>query len=131
MDGWPQGSPRNPLELRQGSVSTMNSSESAVISKPVVAKIQVKLPDGSFRDFPSGTTALDVANSISPRLAAASVVAKIRPLGAAATAQDAKDAAEAPAEAEMYSSTDSSVERLVDLHTPIKEDVELQLLREN
>ena len=109
----------------------MNSSESGVISKPVVSKIQVKLPDGSFRDFPSGTTALDVANSISPRLAAASVVAKIKPLGASATAQDSKDAADAPAEAEMYSSTDSSVERLVDLHTPIKEDVELQLLREN
>ena len=109
----------------------MNSSESGVISKPVVSKIQVKLPDGSFRDFPSGTTALDIANSISPRLAAASVVAKIKPLGASATAQDAKDAADAPTEAEMYSSTDSSVERLVDLHAPIKEDVELQLLREN
>ncbi len=109
----------------------MNSSESGVISKPVVSKIQVKIPDGSFRDFPSGTTALDVANSISPRLAAASVVAKIKPLGASATTQDSKDAADAPAEAEMYSSTDSSVERLVDLHTPIKEDVELQLLREN
>ena len=60
----------------------MNSSESAVMSKPIVSKIQVKLPDGSFGTFPSGTTALDVANSISPRLAAASVVAKIRPLSA-------------------------------------------------
>ena len=117
------------LRIRQRFVPTMNSSESGVISKPVVSKIQVKLPDGSFRDFPSGTTALDVANSISPRLAAASVVAKIKPLGAAV--QDSKDAADDPAEAEMYSSNDPSVERLVDLHEPIKEDVELQLLREN
>jgi threonyl-tRNA synthetase len=101
------------------------------MSKPVVSKIQVKLPDGSFRDFPSGTTALDVANSISPRLAAASVVAKIKPLGASATAQGAKDAADAPTEAEMYSSAEPSAERLVDLSTPIREDVELQLLREN
>ena len=109
----------------------MNSSESAVINKPVVSKIQVKLPDGSFRDFPSGTTALDIANSISPRLAAASVVAKIKPLGASATAHDSADPADAPAEAEMYSSTESTAERLVDLQTPIKEDIELQLLREN
>jgi threonyl-tRNA synthetase len=109
----------------------MNSPESGVISKPVVSKIQVKLPDGSFRDFPSGTTALDVANSISPRLAAASVVAKIKPLGASATAQESKDSAETPAEAEMYSTADASIERLVDLSAPIREDIELQLLREN
>ena len=101
------------------------------MSKPVVAKIQVKLPDGSFRDFPSGTTALDVANSISPRLAAASVVARIRPLGAAVATQEKQEADEAPGEAEMYSAAASSAERLVDLHEPIREDIELQLLREN
>ncbi len=106
----------------------MNSPESQVISKPIVSKIQVKLPDGSFRDFPSGTTALDVANSISPRLAAASVVAKIKPLTASVAAQEAKETADTPAEAEMYSSANPSAERLVDLHEPIREDVELQLL---
>ena len=31
--------------------------------------IQVKLPDGSVKDVPKGTTALDIAKSISPRLA--------------------------------------------------------------
>ncbi len=101
------------------------------MSKPVVAKIQVKLPDGSFRDYPSGTTALDVANSISPRLAAASVVAKIKPLGASVAAPEKQEPDEAPGEAEMYSAAASSAERLVDLHEPIREDIELQLLREN
>ena len=33
--------------------------------------IAVHLPDGSIREVPSGTTPLDIANSISPRLAAA------------------------------------------------------------
>src|SRR6202522_1186597 len=38
--------------------------------------IHVKLPDGSVKDVPSGTTALDVAKSISTRLADAALVAK-------------------------------------------------------
>src|SRR5438270_12772988 len=36
----------------------------------------VKLPDGSVKDVPQGTTALDVAKSISPRLADAAIAAK-------------------------------------------------------
>jgi threonyl-tRNA synthetase len=38
--------------------------------------IHIKLPDGSDREFPKGTTALEVAQSISPRLADAALVAK-------------------------------------------------------
>jgi threonyl-tRNA synthetase len=38
--------------------------------------IHIKLPDGSDKEFPQGTTALDVAKSISPRLADAALVAK-------------------------------------------------------
>src|SRR5260370_35263202 len=38
--------------------------------------IHVKLPDGSSKEFPKGTTALEVARSISPRLADAALVAK-------------------------------------------------------
>jgi threonyl-tRNA synthetase len=38
--------------------------------------IHVKLPDGSVKEVPSGTTALEVAKSISPRLAEAALVAK-------------------------------------------------------
>jgi threonyl-tRNA synthetase len=39
--------------------------------------IHIKLPDGSVKDVPKGTTALDVAKSISPRLADAALVAQI------------------------------------------------------
>src|ERR1700682_2266241 len=38
--------------------------------------IHVKLPDGSVREVPKGTTALEVAKSISPRLADAALVAR-------------------------------------------------------
>ena len=38
--------------------------------------IQIKLPDGSVKEFPKGATALDVAKSISPRLADAALAAK-------------------------------------------------------
>ena len=38
--------------------------------------IHVKLPDGSVQEVPKGATALDVAKSISPRLADAALVAK-------------------------------------------------------
>ena len=43
--------------------------------------IAVHLPDGAIREVPAGTTPLEIANSISPRLAAASVVARLIPLG--------------------------------------------------
>jgi threonyl-tRNA synthetase len=38
--------------------------------------IHVKLPDGSVKEVPSGTTALDIAKSIGPRLADAALAAK-------------------------------------------------------
>src|SRR6202008_3155053 len=38
--------------------------------------IHVKFPDGSDKEYPKGTTALDVAKDISPRLADAALVAK-------------------------------------------------------
>jgi len=46
--------------------------------------IHIKLPDGSGKEFPKGTTALDVAKSISPRLADAALVARV-PLSSAST----------------------------------------------
>ena len=53
--------------------------------------IHVKLPDGSVKDVPRGTSALDIAKGISPRLADAALVAQIKPLSSngAATAQPA------------------------------------------
>ena len=38
--------------------------------------IHVKLPDGSVKDVPKGTTALEIAKSIGQRLADATLVAK-------------------------------------------------------
>jgi threonyl-tRNA synthetase len=90
--------------------------------------IHVKLPDGSVREVARGTTPLEIANSISPRLAAVVIVAKIKPLTAAATETATPDAADS-AES-MYATTDPHAERLVDLSAPLNEDVALWLLKE-
>jgi threonyl-tRNA synthetase len=47
-----------------------------VQTSPEVATIKVKLPDGSVKEVAKGTTALDIAKSISPRLADAALAAK-------------------------------------------------------
>jgi threonyl-tRNA synthetase len=91
-----------------------------------MSSIQVQLPDGSAREVPSGTTPLAIAESISPRLAQAAVVARIRPLKAAAVASGSPDGSEAS----MYGAENTQAERLVDLTTPLQEDVALQLLTE-
>ena len=96
--------------------------------------IQVHLPDGSIKEFPTGATPHDVAMSISPRLAAASVVARIRPLetkhSAATEAAAPETNEEAAPEASMYGADDGDAERLVDLSAPLHESVALQLLTE-
>ena len=68
-----------------------------IVSNP----IKIQLPDGSVREVPAGTTPFDIANSISPRLAAAVVVARVRPLTPAAVNEN-ESALEASEEA-MYS----------------------------
>src|ERR1700739_2944253 len=89
--------------------------------------IAVHLPDGSIREVPAGTTPLDIANSISPRLAAACVVARLSPVAAAA----AKTTTEGESEAAMYAAEDASATRLVDLSTPLNADTKLELVKEN
>src|SRR5438270_12129012 len=69
--------------------------------------IKIKLRDGSEKEGPKGTTALDVAKSISPRLASAAIAAKASPL--------------APGEP-------SSNGDLVDLTRPLEKDVALRIL---
>ncbi len=91
--------------------------------------IKIQLPDGSVREVPAGTTPFDIANSISPRLAAAVVVARIRPL--TVVAANANEAALEQSEEAMYSGPASSAERIVGLSTPLYEDVSLELLKEN
>ena len=89
--------------------------------------IKVQLPDGSVREVARGTSPLDIANSISPRLAAAVVVARIAPL-AETPATEGGAALEASEEA-MYSSH-ATGSRIVDLNAPLTEDVTLELLKE-
>jgi threonyl-tRNA synthetase len=91
------------------------------------ANISIQLPDGSTRDVASGTTPLDIANAISPRLAAAVVVARIRPLAKVAAGAESDSSEES-----MYSgpTTEADGTRLVDLTTPLTESVELWLLKE-
>ena len=94
--------------------------------------ISISPPDGAVRQLPSGTTPFEIANSISPRLAAASVVARITParltpVGAAAHATT--DSEDSP-EAAMYAAASASAPRLVDLSTPLTEDAKLELITE-
>ncbi len=93
--------------------------------------IKVQLPDGAVREVPSGTTALEVARGISPRLAEAVVVARVRPLRVPEAAAERDPATEAGVtEAAMYGASDGRAERLVDLREPLLEDVALSLLKE-
>ena len=99
------------------------------------ANIQIHLPDGAIREVPAGTTPLQIANGISPRLAAVCVVARIEPLdaagqeGAPAAAPEAAPEA-ASSDAAMYSTGSATASRLVDLATPLTQDVRLTLLTE-
>jgi threonyl-tRNA synthetase len=93
-----------------------------------VETIAIHLPDGAIREVPLGTTPLDIANSISPRLAAVSVVARLTPITGAAAASAAQDTQ--PDEAAMYSAQDSATPRLVDLTTPLTADTRLELVKE-
>ena len=89
--------------------------------------IAVHLPDGAIREVPSGTTPLDIANSISPRLASAAVVARITPLSGGNGTQAS---GEESAEAAMYAAANTAGPRLVDLSAPLTEDTHLELLTE-
>ncbi len=104
------------------------------VSEPVVSQIHVTLPDGSVRQVPAGTTPFAIAYGISPRLAEAVVVARIRTTGSEATTDGAEEQTDAghrgaATEESMYAAAPSA-ERLVDLAEPLHEDVHLWLLKE-
>ncbi|WP_263366852.1 threonine--tRNA ligase [Edaphobacter bradus] len=99
-------------------------------------QIKIQLPDGSVREVARGTTPYDIAMSISPRLAAAVVVARVKTLtNPTLRDETAKDGApssvaeEQGSEAAMYGAAESG-ESLVDLAAPLTEDVALELLKE-
>ena len=99
--------------------------------------IQVTLPDGSKKEVPSGTTPLDIARSISPRLADAALVAKIKPSvvsdqhsasspSGAAGQQAGSEAEKTPASMHAPASKDGW--EFADLSKPLEQDVALRLL---
>jgi threonyl-tRNA synthetase len=102
-------------------------------------QIQVQLPDGSRREVARGVTPLEIATGISPRLAAAVVIARIRPLASSTQVSESRpgtptDAnANSDSEAAMYSAAGAGDDgtRLVDLAAPLNQDVELWLLKES
>src|ERR1017187_2367589 len=105
-------------------------ADNSRIPMPISTKtIAVHLPDGAVREVPAGTTPLEIANSISPRLAAASVAARLTPVGADTKQSSATD--EHASEAAMYTAEDAADPRLVDLSTPLMADTGLELMKEN
>src|ERR1700730_3862846 len=89
----------------------------------VMDQIHVTLADGSVKEVPKGTTPLEVAKSLSPRLADAAVVAKVSPVGGNGIKEKTGiyPTAVDPAE-------DGSL--LFDLRRPLEQDVKLQILTE-
>ncbi|HYX54299.1 MAG TPA: TGS domain-containing protein, partial [Candidatus Limnocylindrales bacterium] len=104
--------------------------------------ITVTLPDGSKKEVPRGTTPLDIANLISPRLAEAALVAKIKqsavstqhsasnPSGEPGAQQSTNAADGAKAPASMHAQQSKDGWQFADLSKPLESDVELQLLTE-
>ena len=87
--------------------------------------IHIKLPDGSVKEVAKGTTALDIAKSISPRLADAALAARISSNGDHA-GEGARPAPEADNSLRPAQATPAH--QLIDLTRPLEKDTELQIL---
>ena len=86
-------------------------------------QIHITLPDGSVKDFPKGVTPVEIAKSISPRLADAALVAKVY----------ATDGNGANSKTGIFSnSVDPEPDGglLYDLRRPLEQDVKLRILTE-
>jgi len=94
--------------------------------------IQITLPDGSHKEVPKGTTPLEIARSISPRLAEAALVAKVKQSAfssqQSATQPGSPDGEKTPAS--MHAAQPKDGWQFVDLSKPLDEDAELRLLTE-
>jgi len=90
--------------------------------------IHIRLPDGSEKEVPKGTTALEVARSISPRLADAAIAAEVGPLSSNGSEQSAGLAK--PARAGAPSEGDRTTQDLIDLTRPLEQDTGLRILTE-
>ncbi|HEX3370875.1 MAG TPA: TGS domain-containing protein, partial [Candidatus Acidoferrales bacterium] len=89
--------------------------------------IHITMPDGAIREVPLGTTALEVAQQISPRLAKEALVARIAPIHAPSARVTAENSPDAAPEARL-STTTNDQGFLVDLRAPIDQDVRLSIL---
>ena len=95
--------------------------------------INVTLPDGSKKEVPKGTTPLDIARSISPRLADAALVARTKHSGsgaAAAAHQNDPSADGAKTPASMHAAPSKDGWQFADLTKPLEQDAELRILTE-
>src|SRR5882724_481522 len=89
--------------------------------------IHVTLPDGSAKEVPKGTTPLDIAKSISPRLADAALVAKIKlPAASQQSVEPPPDGGIAPTS--MHAAPSKDGWQFADLTKPLEQDVELRLM---
>ncbi len=86
-------------------------------------QIHITLPDGSVKDLPKGTTPLEIATSISPRLADAALVAKVR-------ATNGNGSREKTGIFSNSVDPDEDGSLLYDLRRPLEQDVSLQILTE-
>src|SRR5271170_8267753 len=82
--------------------------------------IHVTLPDGSVKDVPKGTTPLEIANGISPRLGSAALVARV-------FTKDGPFVGEPDFIKESGAKEEGE---LIDLRHPLDRDVKLQILTE-
>jgi threonyl-tRNA synthetase len=86
-------------------------------------QIHVTLPDGSVKEFPKGVTPVEIAKSISPRLAEAALVAKVYATGGNG----------ANSKTGIFSNSvdpDADGGLLYDLRRPLEQDVKLRILTE-
>src|ERR1700688_1229956 len=96
--------------------------------------IHITMPDGAIREVPLGTTASEIAQQISPRLAKEALVARVAPVhgsaGAAASSAVNASVEKSPdAAPEVRMTTAPNGEGfLVDLRAPIDQDVKLSIL---
>jgi len=86
-------------------------------------QIHVTLPDGSVKDFPKGVTPVEIANSISPRLAEAALVAKVY-----ATGGNGANSKTGIFSNSVDPEPDGGL--LYDLRRPLEQDVKLRILTE-
>jgi threonyl-tRNA synthetase len=92
--------------------------------------IHVKLPDGNVKDVPRGTSALEIAKSISPRLADAALVAQVKLTSSNRSGNGNQSADSSSVGTATTAHPSANDAKLVDLARPLEDDAELRILTE-